>query len=104
MNERIKELALICKFDVDQILAEVLCPQDEDLDEIHEKWNQLPKETRSFIHSLLEERQEKFAELIIKRCCDIIETYPIPDYSNRPPPRVRILNEFEMYDFLVKND
>jgi hypothetical protein len=73
MNEKIKNLALKCEFDVDQIIAEVLCPEGEDLDIIHEEWNKLPKETRHSIVSLLEERQKKFAELLIEECVTACE-------------------------------
>lgn len=72
MNKTIENLALKCEFDADQIIAEVLCPEGEDLDTIHTEWNKLSKETRHSIVSLLEERQEKFAELIVKECMDVV--------------------------------
>lgn len=72
MNEKIEKLALKCEFDIGQIMAEILCPQDEDLDILHKEWNKLPKETRHSIVSFLEERQEKFAELIVRECMDVV--------------------------------
>lgn len=71
MNEKIQKLAFKCEFDIGQIMAEILCPQNEDLDILHKEWNKLPKETRHSIVSFLEERQEKFAELIIRECAII---------------------------------
>lgn len=71
----IDKIALDCKFDVGQIMAEVLCP-DYDGPELHQivdAFNQLPKDVRQYIFDILLIRQRVFARTIIKYCVDIVK-------------------------------
>ena len=75
MNNRIEKLAEQSLFDVDQILAEIICP-DYDGPETHKlvvAWNAMPKEIRLGIVELIKKRQEQFAQLIIDDCINRAE-------------------------------
>lgn len=71
MSERIKELAAQAKFDVGQIIAEVICPDCKDADVVGNAWNTLPADVRKHIVDTLTSQQQKFAGLIVEECANI---------------------------------
>ena len=67
MNERIRELAVQAGVDAGQTIANIICGDDE-FKALGNEFNKLNQATRECIYKLIEQNQEKFAELIVKEC------------------------------------
>jgi gas vesicle protein len=74
MNERIRELAEQSGVDAGQLFAEMLCNDSDVNVKIAEAWNAQPDEVRQRICQVIEQNQEKFAELIVRECCQALWT------------------------------
>lgn len=72
MNEQlIKELANKAGVDAGQMIANIICGDDE-FKALGNEFNKLSQETRDYIYKVIEQNQEKFAELIVRECADYI--------------------------------
>ena len=65
MKERIRELANKAGVDAGQTIANIICGDDE-FKALGNEFNKLNQATRECIYKLIEQNQEKFAELIIR--------------------------------------
>ena len=72
MNERIRELAEQAGVDAGQTIANIMCGDDE-FKALGNEFNKLSQETREYIYKVIEQNQEKFAELIVRECMSIIK-------------------------------
>lgn len=82
MNKLIEKLAERSLFDVDQILAEILCP-DHDGVELGDAWNKLPEEVRRETVEILIKRQEEFVKLVVRDCVNVVRA---GNYSHTADP------------------
>ena len=75
MNEKIKELAKLSRLDADQIMCEILCYDYSSVDEknLNDAWVAIPIETRYEVTEYIEQMQERFAELIIRKCAKVAD-------------------------------
>jgi len=80
MNERIQELANKAGVDAGQMIANIICGDDE-FKALGNEFNKLSQETREYIYKVIEQNQEKFAELIVRECADIAYQYDEPKMS-----------------------
>ena len=72
MNERIRELANLAGVDAGQTIANIICGDDE-FKALGNEFNKLNQATRECIYKLIEQNQEKFAELIVRECATAFE-------------------------------
>ena len=75
MNERIRELALQAGVDAGQTIANTICGDDEWV-ALGNEFNKLSQKTRDLIYKTLEQNQEKFAELIVRDCAEVVKWTP----------------------------
>jgi hypothetical protein len=75
MNPRIREIANECYFDVNQIVADVLCPDynGPEMHKVADAFNALPKEIRAGIIETLTKNQTRFVQSIIRECIEVID-------------------------------
>ena len=71
MNERIRELAEQAGVDAGQTIANTICGDDEWV-ALGNEFNKLSQKTRDLIYKTLEQNQEKFAELIVQECAEMV--------------------------------
>ncbi len=83
MNTRIKELAEQAGVDAGQLFAEMLCNDSDVNVKIAEAWNAQPDDVRQRIFQVIEQKQEKFAELIVRECTTLLfnESERLYEYS-----------------------
>jgi hypothetical protein len=80
MNERIQELAEQAGVDAGQLFAEMLCNDSDVNVKIAEAWNTQPDDVRQRIFQVIEQKQEKFAKLIIQECARVARATPAPNF------------------------
>ena len=80
MKERIRELANKAGVDAGQTIANIICGDDE-FKALGNEFNKLNQATRECIYKLIEQNQEKFAELIIRECVNFLERYINDDFA-----------------------
>ena len=95
MNNRIKEIAEQASVDPGQLFADMLCSDSEASSQIADAWNSQPKELRNRIFNLVEQNQQKFAELLILECLDIVDVV----CNSSDNPKRLILERFGMDQF-----
>lgn len=65
MKERIRELANQAGVDAGQTIANIICGDDE-FKALGNEFNKLNQATREYIYKLIEQNQEKFADLLLE--------------------------------------
>jgi len=78
MNKRIRELANKAGVDAGQTIANIICGDDE-FKALGNEFNKLNQATRECIYKLIEQNQEKFAELIVRECIDVLKDTGYPN-------------------------
>ena len=71
MNTRIRELAEQAGVDAGQTIANIICGDDE-FKALGNEFNKLSQETREYIYKVIGQNQEKFGELIVRECADVL--------------------------------
>jgi nitrate/nitrite-specific signal transduction histidine kinase len=88
MNERIRQLAEQAGVDAGQTIANTICGDDE-FAALGKEFNKLSQTTRDLIYKTLEQNQEKFAELIVRKCAELFEVeYGTSEVSGNQVARV----------------
>ncbi len=77
MHERIQEISLEAGVSVGQLFSEMLCNDIEVNIKIAELWNAQPEEVRKRIFQVIEEKQAKFASLIIQECTMLVDGFEL---------------------------
>ena len=105
MNERIRELAEQAGVDAGQTIANTICGDcgDDEWVALGNEFNKLSQKTRDLIYKTLEQNQEKFAELIVKECVDVLNKRFMGDL-NREDMEVRQCIADVKKHFGVSND
>jgi hypothetical protein len=105
MNERIRELAEQAGVDAGQTIANTICGVcgDDEWVALGNEFNKLSQKTRDLIYKTLEQNQEKFAELIVKECVDVLNKRFMGDL-NREDMEVRQCIADVKKHFGVSND
>lgn len=75
MNERIKQLALQCGVNSEQLIANVICGGTEFLS-LGLEFNKLSQHTRDSICKTVDQSQVTFANLLIEKICyDLVDVH-----------------------------
>ena len=74
MNQRIRELAEQAGVDAGQMIANIICGDDE-FKTLGNEFNKLSQETRDYIYKVIEQNQEKFAELIVRELIEVMKRH-----------------------------
>lgn len=71
----IESIAQECSFSVDQIIADVICPEYEDpgLGKLVDAFIGLPQSVRDAIVESLTKRQRLFAQVVIRECIEVVD-------------------------------